>query len=108
MPTMTSGMSAITVTDGLICVIRTMATRDDDQPDHDVVDQNDEERDFIHIGFEAADGFAWRIGQRRCAWAAQDVAQQILAQQRGHVREDGHIGIIKTIAGDDAPDPCGG
>ena len=32
---------------------------DDDDPDHDVVDQNDEERNFIHVRFEAADGFAW-------------------------------------------------
>ena len=82
--------------------------RDDDQPDHDVVDQNHEERNLVHVGFEAADGFACRVGQRRCARAAQDVLQQILAQQGGHVREDGHIGIIKAVAGDDASDPGGG
>ena len=49
----------------------------------DIVDPQGEERDLEHIAAEAADGLAGRIGQGRGPGPAQDVAQQVLAQQ-GH------------------------
>ncbi|PKH44804.1 glutamyl-tRNA(Gln) amidotransferase subunit A, partial [Dehalococcoides mccartyi] len=71
---------------------------DDAQAGQDIVDPDDEERDLGHIVAEAADRLAGGIGQRRGSRAAQDVAQQILAQQGRDVGEDRHVGVVETVA----------
>ncbi|NOH03178.1 MAG: hypothetical protein HND47_15060 [Chloroflexi bacterium] len=51
-------MSAITVTEGIDARHQHDGDGDNGDAHHDVVDEDDEERDLIHVGFEAADGFA--------------------------------------------------
>ena len=79
----------------------------DDNPNSysDVVNEDHKQGYLIDIVLETADGFTRRVRQRRGARSAQDMSQQVLAQQRGNIGKDGDIRIVKAVAGDHAPDP---
>ena len=75
------------------------------QPDQNIIDENDKERDLVDIILETIDRFSWRIGQRGCAGSLENIAKQILAKQRGNICKDWDIGVIETPTADHTSQP---
>jgi len=80
---------------------------DDEDAHHDVVNQDHEQRDLNHVVAEAADRFAGGIRQGGGARPAQDIPEQVAAQEHGHLGKDGHVGVDKAIAAYRASHECG-